>query len=240
MSRELFKEARNALAFSQSLRDKFQQPQYQRPQSPLEMGSLDMEPMPEEPVLPNNQVMDIQDDAPANPLEMGELKMEEAPKKGGFMDFISRSFNYKKPEDAPMKFPIKDRNLEVTDEDLEEARKILFSEVSNRSPERQAFEARIIANTALNRMAQYAERGTPKTLSEVLREPNQYQGLGTPQYELAASGNMDYPSKKKMEVIEAIIEEIKNKGLEDNTDGSVFYIHEPDGAIKLKEGKLFK
>lgn len=136
-------------------------------------------------------------------------------------------------------YSIADRGLSIDDTDLEEARKILFSEISNRAPERQMFESKIILNTALNRMKQYAERGTPKTLSEVLKEPNQYQGYNSKQYQLAAAGTLDTLAQKKMATVEGVLADIRANGLKDDINGSVFYIHKPDGSIWLKSGPLF-
>ena len=63
------------------------------------------------------------------------------------------------------------RGMKVRDNDLAEAEKILYAEVSNRTPEKQKFETRHIINTAINRMAE-----RKKSLKDVLQEPYQYQG----------------------------------------------------------------
>lgn len=166
----------------------------------------------------------------------------------GLLDIFFKPKDPAPPQDLfvshmelPKSYAISDRGVNVTDQDLEEAKKILFAEVSNRKPERQQFESKIILNTALNRMKQYQEKGTPKTLTQVLQEPNQYQGYNSPQYKLAAaSTTMDVPSMKKIKVIEGVLADIRNNGLADSTNGSVFYSHKPDGSIWLKAGPLFK
>lgn len=140
----------------------------------------------------------------------------------------------------PKTYQIHDRGVSLTDDDLEEARKILFSEISNRAPDKQVFESKIILNTALNRMREHAGRKTPKTLKQVLQEPNQYQGYNSKQYQLAASGKLDALAQKKMATVERVLAELREKGLQDTTDGSVYYVHKPDGTIWLKSGPLFK
>lgn len=163
----------------------------------------------------------------------------------GFFDFFKPK---KKQQDlfvpatsTPRTYNIKDRGVDISDDDLSEAQKILFSEVSNRTPDRQAFESKIILNTALNRMKQHKDRGTPKTLTQILQEPNQYQGYNSPQYKVAsATSTMDAPSKKKMAQIESVLAEIRANGLADNTNGSAFYTHKKDGSIWLKSGPLFQ
>lgn len=162
----------------------------------------------------------------------------------GILDiFKPKELTYKRNDslfvDEPKKYSIPDRGVTITDPDLEEAKKILFAEVSNRSPERQGFESKLILNTALNRMKQYQDKGTPKTLTQVLQEPNQYQGYGSKQYQVASSGKLDAPSAAKMQQIESVLSEIRAKGLSDSTNGSVFYSHKPDGTIWLKNGPLF-
>ena len=142
--------------------------------------------------------------------------------------------------DLPKSYTIHDRGVSISDTDLSEAQKILFAEVSNRKPERQAFESKIILNTAINRMKQHQDRGTPKTLTEVLQEPNQYQGYNSKQYQLAAAGKLDSLSQKKMQQIEGVLSDIRANGLQDSTNGSVFYIHKKDGSIWLKTGPLFQ
>lgn len=231
MSYDLFKQARNALSFSQSLRDKLSNTvSYQREQP---MATPEMKPMAEPTPIQENQVINMGEDKVMNPLEMGGLEMNPMPTEK--VEGLSAG-----TKEAPMKYKIPDRNLELDDADFNEAKKLLFSEISNKGGAEGEFEVKAILNTALNRMTQYAARGTPKTLVEVLREPNQYQGYNSPQYVAAASAALDFPSKKKMEMIEQMLEDIKKNGLEDNTGGRVFYVHEPGGTLKLKDGPLFK
>lgn len=137
-------------------------------------------------------------------------------------------------------YSLRDRGVSFNGQDAEELRNVLFAEISNRSADRRKFEAQIITNTALNRMREYNAKGTPKTLSEVLKAPNQYQGYGAKQYVKAKSGKLDKLSQEKLAVVDSVIEELKSGNFQDNSDGQVYYVHDKDGKIWLKTGKLFK
>lgn len=137
-------------------------------------------------------------------------------------------------------YEIKDRGVKLNEEDLALLRKVLFSEVSNRNPNRQDFESRIIANTALNRIPQYAERGGPTTLSGVLTMPNQYQGYGSKEYERISNNATTSVDAPKLTAVDNVINDIKAGKLQDNTGGNVFYQHDPAGKIWVKGGKLYR
>lgn len=132
------------------------------------------------------------------------------------------------------------RGTQVTDRDLHELRNVMFGEVSNRTPDRQEFESRVIANTALNRIPQYAEKGKKLALADVLAQPNQYQAYGGSEYNRIAKGATTTVDKQKLDAIDKIIGEIKAGKLADTTDGAVFYQHDPKGQIWLKPGGLYK
>lgn len=132
------------------------------------------------------------------------------------------------------------RSNAVSHNDLEEAKAILFGEISNRSPEKQRLEAQTILNTAFNRMDEYAKRGTPKTLTEVLQMPNQYQAYGGKQYKLFKSGGTGELDKGKIEAIDSILGQVKNGDFQNNVGGSVFYKHTKDGRIIPDDRQLFK
>jgi len=148
-------------------------------------------------------------------------------------------------ESAPVAAPInqyqlKDRNVALTDDDVNELRHILFGEVSNRAPEKQEFEARVIANTALNRIPQYAEKGKNYALKDVLAQPNQYQAYGGNEYKRLRENKITPVDEPKLKSIDKVLGEIKSGNFADNTEGSVFYSHDPTGRIWLKGGKLYK
>lgn len=145
---------------------------------------------------------------------------------------------------APTAYQIKDRNLSVTPQDLEEAKHVIFGEVSNHGPEFQTAETKMILNTALNRMKEYEARGTPKTLTEVLQQRNQYQAYRpkepTSQYFMSKQDTLDELSRKKRQVVEDTLNTVQAGNFADDTKGMVYYVHNQDGSITLKPGKLFK
>ena len=143
---------------------------------------------------------------------------------------------------APPKYVIKDRGINVTDDDFQKARPVIFGEISNRNRNKKMLEANVILNTALNRVKAYADKGTPKTLAEVLAMPNQYQAYGSKQYnEYSAPSNV-VSSAKKQEVdsiMDEIYNQIKAGTYNDTTGGAVFYQHKPNGEIRYNQKSLF-
>lgn len=135
----------------------------------------------------------------------------------------------------PVQYNLKDRGVEVSDSDIEAFRPLLYGEVSNRTPDKQALEANVILNTALNRVKAYGERGQKKTLSDVLAMPNQYQAYGGPQYKAYSAPPDSIALTKRQQVddiVNAIHEQIKAGRYEDNTQGAYYYVHDPKtGAI---------
>lgn len=131
------------------------------------------------------------------------------------------------------------RKVQFDDSDTEELKKILYSEVGNRSQEKRALEATVIINTALNRLAENQKLGRgPQTLLGVLTADNQYQGYQSKQYKVATTSEA---SPKKLAVIEEILTKLKNGELTDNTNGAFYYIHNPDGTITYDDKrKLYK
>jgi len=132
------------------------------------------------------------------------------------------------------------RNNKITDSDLEEAKAVLFGEISNRSSDKQKLEAQTILNTAFNRMDEYAKRGTPKSLTEVLQMPNQYQAFGGKQYTKYKSGQVEELDKRKLESIDTTLNDIKNMSFQNNIGTSTRYHHLADGRIIATDDKLFK
>ncbi len=144
--------------------------------------------------------------------------------------------DFKPAEQKPTEFSIPDRKVSVTEDDLSEAEKILFSELSNKGSEAsRKDEARKILNTAINRVVQ--SKG--KSLKDILTT-GEYQGLGTKQYDLASSTSLDAPSKAKLELIRSVLEEVRQGKLKDNANGSVFYKHDKTGNLALGGKRLFK
>lgn len=135
---------------------------------------------------------------------------------------------------APVQYELKDRGVSVSDEDLKAVRPLIYGEVSNRTPDKQALEANVILNTALNRVKEYGARGQKKTLRDVIAMPNQYQAYGGKQYkEYHAPSDPVALAKKKQ--VDAIIDEISKQiqagKYVDNTEGAYYYVHNPDSTI---------
>ncbi len=137
---------------------------------------------------------------------------------------------------GPIPNEVPDRNVKLTDDDLQELRNVLYAEISNRDPEKQKLESRVIVNTALNRIKQYGAKGRQLALAQVLREPNQYQGYAPDkpdsQYNVVKSGK---GNTKKLAAIDAVLEELKGGAFKDETNGAVFYFHKPDGSIQYDD-----
>lgn len=141
-------------------------------------------------------------------------------------------------------YHLKDRNVKLTDSDFEAMRPLIYGEISNRAPDKQAMESDVIFNTAINRVKAYSERGKNKTLADVVAMPNQYQAYNGPQYQEYHNPSNPVSAAKKKQVdliVDNIREKIKNGEYVDSTEGAYYYIHEKDGKIKYDNlKKLFK
>lgn len=136
------------------------------------------------------------------------------------------------------------RGVNVNDSDLNAAAPILFNEISNLPPEHQQFEINNIINTAVNRSLNPG-LDFGKTLTQVLQRPAQYQGYaphGTTgpggktiqsQYQRVISGDLDEPSRKKLQNIKDALNKIKAGNYLDTTAGAQFYVHASDGTLWL-------
>jgi hypothetical protein len=144
---------------------------------------------------------------------------------------------------VPIKYSLKDRGVDITDDDLKALRPIIYGEVSNRTPDKQTLEANVITNTALNRLREYNARGQKKNLADVLSMPNQYQAYGGQQYNMYANPTDEVALAKKKQIdaiMDMITQQIKSGQYADNTEGSYYYVHEPDGRIRYdNKKKLF-
>lgn len=132
------------------------------------------------------------------------------------------------------------RGVKLSDQDLSTLRNVLFAEISNRAPDKQALEARTIINTALNRVPQYQAQGKMMSLNDVLTSPNQYQGYGSPEYHRIANNATTTTDGPKLKAIDTTLSQLKTGNFPDTTDGRVYYSHDPAGQIWLKDGNLFK
>ncbi len=133
------------------------------------------------------------------------------------------------------------RGVPLTDRDMSTLRNVLFAEISNRNPAKQALEARTIINTALNRIPQYtAQQGAAVGLHDVLTMPNQYQGYGSPEYQRISNNATTTVDAPKLKAIDDTLNQMKSGNFPDTTGGRVFYHHDPQGQIILRDGTLYK
>lgn len=140
-------------------------------------------------------------------------------------------------------YHIKDRDVRITANDLKAIAPVIYGEVSNRPPDKQALEANVIMNTAINRMKEYAANGQPKTLTQVISMPNQYQAYGGEQYQ-NYHNPPDPMAKTKRQQVDSIVdgmgEQMKQGKYVDNTQGSYYYSHDKSGKITYdNERQLF-
>ena len=135
------------------------------------------------------------------------------------------------------------RGINVSDNDIKEASDILYGEISNRNPERQAAEVKYAINTAINRA-----NANPKkyggSIVNVLKEPAQYQSYAPQgikkdgkvvesQYQKLKKGEIDEAGKKKLETIISALNEMKSGSFPDTAGGKTFYVHASDGTMWL-------
>lgn len=131
-------------------------------------------------------------------------------------------------------YTVPDRDISYTDADLEAIKPILYAEISNRPYDKKQLEAEVILNTIFNRAREYKAKGTPKSISEIVAMPNQYQAYGSKQYKNYANPTL-YLDKKKKDEIESIVgnlhSQIQSGKYKDNTNNAYYYVHNPDGSI---------
>lgn len=164
----------------------------------------------------NMGTVEVVNQAAAAPMAQQQAPAPEAPKPTG------RAFN-------------------VSDEDWEEAKHVLYGEISDRDYDKQVLEAETILNTAFNRIGQYSEKGKNLTLAQVLQEPNQYQAYMPDKpdslYSMSKRGEYAEGGERRVKAIEDVFNRAKTGALPDNTNGAVFYIHHPDGRIEYDDTK---
>lgn len=157
----------------------------------------------------------------------------------GATSFLDKAFGVKTAQASELP-SVYIRDNEIKPTDLSEARAVLFGEISNRNPEKQALEAQTILNTAFNRMDEYRKHGTPKTLMEVLQMPNQYQAYKGKEYTRYKSGKTGLGDKQKEEAIDKVLAQVRDGTFQNNIGNSVSYTHAKDGRIIVNNKQLFK
>lgn len=128
------------------------------------------------------------------------------------------------------------------DPDVNQLKQIVYSEVSNRPKDKQELEARILFNTALNRMAESHRVGKSRTLTDVLTAPNQYQGYNSPLYKTynAPSDALNLKRKEQLDgITDKLVSEVKGGTFADNTNGAFYYKHKGDKIYYDDKRPLF-
>lgn len=154
----------------------------------------------------------------------------------------ARKITYSSPSDAqtPQTTPeqvyhVPGRDLTLSSADLAVLRPVLYGEVSNRNATKKDLEARVILNTALNRMQAYAAHGQKKSLSDILSAPNQYQAYGGDQYSQYSNPPDAVAAAKKKQVddiVQNFLNEMEGGDFPDVTQGAYYYQHHPNGTIE--------
>lgn len=123
------------------------------------------------------------------------------------------------------------RGVSFTPDDVAQLKKIIFSEVSNRPADKQNLEANVIFNTALNRVAESQKQGQPKTLTQILTQPNQYQGYNSPLYNEYNNPADSLTAARKSTlngIVDNMVGQVKDGTFADNTHGAYYYQHKGD------------
>lgn len=157
------------------------------------------------------------------------------------LNYFGGASTYQAPaQAAPVTYNV--RGVPMTDADLHTLAATMFGEVSNRDQAKQELEARTIANTALNRVAQYRAQGGKYAnygLSDVITQPNQYQAYNGNEYKRYLAGSTTPVDSQKIGAINSVVTQMKSGQFPDTTGGRVYYAHDPSGKIWLKDGSLF-
>lgn len=134
----------------------------------------------------------------------------------------------------------KRRGLSLSEDDINEARAIMYGEVGSRSRDKKVLEANVVLNTALNRLKMIHDAGyTDVSLKDVLTVPMQYQALNSENYKLAKSGKVP-KNDERMSAIEEVINKMDLGELEDISEGKIAYHHYDDPKTKERKIKLTK
>ncbi len=115
---------------------------------------------------------------------------------------------------------------------------VLFGEISNRDPKKQALEAQTILNTINNRMKDREWKNMSPY--QVVSQKNQYQAYGGKEYQRYLSGSTTPSDLAKMNAIEKAYEQFKKGTLANNIGDYKFYHHNPDGSINATPTWNFK
>lgn len=141
----------------------------------------------------------------------------------------------------PMQQVPKVRGVDMTPEQIDAIKRIVYSEVSNRPEDKKDLETRVLLNTAINRVGAYNKRGSKKTLKDVFEMPNQYQGFGTRLYKEYDKPRNVLEQQRKAQ-IDAIVNRLVAEGeqFKDNTEGAYYYKHVGDKIYYDANRPLFQ
>lgn len=119
------------------------------------------------------------------------------------------------------------KGFELSPEDFEDLTRVAFGEIGNRSEDKRRLEMQVFLDTIATRANQkYMGRDN---IMDVVRQPQQYQGYGGPQYNAAKSGQLDHLSQQKYDQIRALLLELANS---ETQYPYPFYVHANDGTIR--------
>jgi len=127
-------------------------------------------------------------------------------------------------------------------DDVAQLKKIIFSEVSNRDVPKKTLEANVIFNTALNRMAAANTAGQKRSLSQVLTQPNQYQGYNSPLYQRYDNPGDSLTAARKQQtdsIVDDMVKQVQGGNFKDNTNGAYYYKHVGDKIYYDDKKPLF-
>ena len=125
------------------------------------------------------------------------------------------------------KYKIKDRPVEVLDDELKDLGGVIFGEAGNNID-----EMRKIANVVINRSNQSFKPIFNELSKKSRRGGFEFNAYSGNQYNKYMTGNLDFLSKKKAALVNQVLEEIKNGILVDNTNGAIYFSHGTDGKLR--------
>ena len=133
----------------------------------------------------------------------------------------------KAPKPEPVVYKIKDRPVEVLDDELKDLGGVIFGEAND-----DINEMRMIANVVINRANQSFKPIFQELSKKSKRGGFEFNAYAGEQYNKYMSDAFDFVSKAKADKIKQVLEEIKNGTLTDNTAGAIFFSHDAKGRIK--------
>lgn len=141
--------------------------------------------------------------------------------------FVPSKEAFDRKEFEKTEYKIKDRPVKVIEKELEKLGGILFAEANNNID-----EMRKIANVIINRAAITGTSIEKQITKQSKNGGFEFNGYGTKQYNNFVTGNFDFVSKRKAELVKQILEEIRKGTIEDNTNLHRYFSHNKQGELK--------